>query len=56
VSVNVEPSDDDPGASHQMSREEALRRGRPFPPYEDMVIAELTDEESEAIWAAINDL
>jgi hypothetical protein len=26
------------------------------PPYQEMVIAELTDEESEAFWAAINDL
>jgi hypothetical protein len=44
------------GASRELSREEVLRRGRPFPPYEEMVIAELTDEESEAFWAAINDL
>jgi hypothetical protein len=56
VSVTVRPSDDRPGASRELSREEVLRRGRPFPPYREMVIAELTDEESEAFWAAINDL
>ena len=56
VSVSVQPSENRPGASLEVAREEALRRGRPFPRYEEMVIEELTDEESEAFWAAIIDL
>jgi hypothetical protein len=39
-----------------VSREEVLCRGRPLPPLEEMVIEDLTDEEEEAFWAAINDL
>lgn len=30
------------------TREEILARGRPFPPYEEMVIEGLTDDEEEA--------
>lgn len=56
VSVTIQPSDDRPGAYLEVSREKALRRGRPHPPYEEMVIEELTDEEAEAFWEAINDL
>jgi hypothetical protein len=42
-----------PGKSLEVAREELLARGRPFPPYEDMVIEELSDEEAESFWAAI---
>ena len=54
--MSVQPADDRPGASLEVSREKQLGRGRPFPPYAEMVIEDLTDEESEAFWAAINDL
>jgi hypothetical protein len=54
--VSVQPADDRPGASLEVSREEVLRRGRPLPPLEEMVIEDLTDEEAEAFWVAINDL
>jgi hypothetical protein len=42
-----------PGKSLEVAPEELLARGRPFPPYKDMVIAELSDEEAESFWAAI---
>ena len=35
------------------TREEYLAWDVPFPPPEDVVIGELTDEESEAFWKAI---
>ncbi len=35
------------------TREEVLARGRPFPPYEEMVIEDLTDEEEAAFLSAI---
>jgi hypothetical protein len=43
-------------ASLEVSREEHLRRGRPLPPREEMAIEDLTDEEWEVFWAAINEL
>jgi hypothetical protein len=42
-----------PGKPPEVTPAELLARGRPFPPYEDMVIEELSDEEAEAFWAAI---
>ncbi len=56
--MSVERADDEgrrqaPGASLEVAPQELLARGRPFPPYEDMVIEELSDEEAEAFWAAI---
>jgi hypothetical protein len=35
------------------SREEVLARAKPLPPYEDMIIEGLTDEEEEAFLHAI---
>ena len=35
------------------TRDELLARARPFPPYEEMVIEGLTDEEEEAFLKAI---
>lgn len=46
----------EPVASLEVSREEHLRRGRPLPPREEMAIEDLTDEEWEVFWAAINEL
>jgi hypothetical protein len=56
VSVSAQPADDRPGASLEVSREEVLRRGRPLPPLEESAIEDLTDEEWQAFWDAINDL
>ena len=35
------------------TREDVLARGKPLPPYEEMVIEGLTDEEEEAFLKAI---
>ena len=43
-----------PYAPPEETPEQVLARGRPFPPHEQMVIDELTDEEAEAFWMAIN--
>jgi hypothetical protein len=56
VSVPVQPADGRPEAPRALTREEYLARGRPLPALEEMVIEDLTDEEAEAFWAAINDL
>lgn len=42
-----------PGQSLELSRDEVLARGKPFPRYEDMVIDELTDDEEAQFLAAI---
>ena len=44
-----------PGKALEVTPEELLARGRPFPPHEDMVIEELSDEEAESFWAAITE-
>ena len=51
--MSVQPADNRPGASLEVSREEQLSRGRPFPPYEEMVIEDLTEEEGAAFLAAV---
>jgi hypothetical protein len=43
------------GASLEVPREEILRRAKPLPPYEEMVIEDLTEEEAAEFWAAINE-
>ncbi|HSH60506.1 MAG TPA: hypothetical protein VK988_12895 [Acidimicrobiales bacterium] len=48
--------EENPGGSLEMSREELLRRARPFPTHEEMIIEELTDQEAEAFWSAINEM
>jgi hypothetical protein len=47
--------DGQPVRSLELSRDELLRRAQPLPPYDEMVITELTDEEADAFWAAINE-
>jgi hypothetical protein len=37
------------------TREEVLARAKPLPPREEMLIEDLTEEESEAFWQAINE-
>jgi hypothetical protein len=39
-----------------VSRDELLRVAKPFPTYEEMVLEELTDQEADAFWAAINEM
>jgi len=48
-------ADRSPGQSLELPVEELLRRARPLPPPEEMVIDDLTEEEQEAFWAAINE-
>ena len=37
------------------TREEVLARAKPLPPRQEMLIEDLTEEESEAFWQAINE-
>lgn len=50
--VSTQPADELNG--HRLpSRDEVRARGKPFPPYEDMVIQGLTDDEEDAFLRAI---
>ena len=51
----VQPAGDKPGASLEASSEELLRRGRPLPSLQQLVIEDLTDDEADAFWAALKD-
>ena len=44
---------DQPEERRLPTREEVLARGKPFPPYEEMIIEDLTDAEEEAFLTAI---
>jgi hypothetical protein len=44
---------DEPKERRLPTREEVLARARPLPPYEEMIIEGLTDEEEEAFLRAI---
>lgn len=44
---------DDQNSRRLPTRDEVLARGKPIPPYEEMVIEGLTDEEEEAFLKAI---
>jgi hypothetical protein len=46
---------DEPKNGRLPTREEVLARARPLPPYEEMIIEGLTDEEEEAFLRAIAD-
>lgn len=46
---------DDQGSWRAPTREELLRRGKPFPTYEEMVIEDLTDEEEKVFLEAISE-
>ena len=48
--------DENAGTSLEVSPAELLRRAKPFPSYEDMVIEELTEQEADAFWSAINEM
>jgi len=45
---------DEPEEQHlEISVEELLRRARPLPPHDEMVIDDLTEEEGDAFLAAV---
>lgn len=49
----------DPRASRsdnhlELPVEEVLRRAKPYPPREELVIDDLTDDEEKAFWEAIS--
>lgn len=46
----IQPNHDD---SLELPVEELLRRARPLPPHEEMVIDDLTSEEGDAFLAAL---
>lgn len=50
--MSTEPADK-PEERQLPTREEVLARARPLPPYEEMIIEGLTDEEEEAFLRAI---
>jgi hypothetical protein len=43
------------GQPLQVSKEELLRRARPFEPLPEPLFEDLTDEEEEAFWNAVNE-
>lgn len=51
VTMSTQPADDQ--NRRLPTPDELLRRGRPFPPYENMVIEGLSQEEEEAFLNAI---
>lgn len=50
----TEPAQSREPESLELPVDELLRRGRPLPPHEEMVIEELTDEEGLAFFEAVN--
>ena len=57
VGMSTQPNDDDRRIGHHLELpvEEGLRRAKPLPPRDEMVIEGLTDQEEAAFWAAINE-
>jgi hypothetical protein len=55
VSALPEPPPE-PRPNRYMTREELLASAKPLPPYPEMVIPDLTDEEEEAFLAFIREL
>lgn len=53
ASVSAKPVKVEP--SLELPRDELLRRAKPMPPLEETAIPDLTKEEWEPFWAAIND-
>jgi hypothetical protein len=52
VSTHAADNTDEP--SLELPVEEVLRRARPLPPHEEMVIDDLTEEEAAAFFSAVN--
>ena len=51
--MSTEPVQSSQGESLELPVEELLRRGRPLPPHEKMLIDDLTEEEGAAFLAAL---
>lgn len=51
--MSTGPVRPNPGESLELPVEELLRRARPLPPHEEMVIDDLTEEEGAAFLAAL---
>ena len=51
--MSTEPVRPSHGESLELPVEEMLRRARPLPPHEEMVIDDLTEEEGAAFLAAL---
>ena len=52
--MSTDPIQPSPGKSLELPVEELLRRARPLPPREDMVIDDLSPEEGDAFLAALD--
>jgi hypothetical protein len=52
--MSTDPIQPSQGKSLELPVEELLRRARPLPPREDMVIDDLSTEEGEAFLAALD--
>jgi hypothetical protein len=52
--VSTHPADNHEDKNLEISVEAALRRARPLPPYPEMVIEDLTEEEAEAFFESVN--
>ncbi len=48
------PADNSEAQHLELSVEELLRRARPLPPHDEMVIEDLTEEEGAAFLAAVD--
>jgi hypothetical protein len=51
--MTSQPVESKHGPSLELPVEELLRRARPLPPHEEMVIEDLTEEEGAAFLAAL---
>ncbi len=52
--MSTQPNDDGRRAQHlEVPADEVLRKARLYPPREELVIDDLTDDEEEAFWEAI---
>lgn len=51
--MSTHPADNSEERDLELPVEELLRRARPLPPHEEMVIEDLTEEEGAAFLAAV---
>jgi hypothetical protein len=53
--VSIESAEQPEGGHRELPVEELLRRARPLPPHEEMVIEDLSEDEGAAFLAALAD-
>jgi hypothetical protein len=53
--MSTQSADPTPERGLELSVQEVLRRARPLPPRDAMILEDLPEEEQEAFWAAINE-